>query len=150
MVQWASLLPSVKGIDCHDYQSIVIGKCILIDSFPQHIGQAAIFGSPSVKAMVTDNGYRWIACTVYCGRQRLSIDTSHNLWWPAMAIDGHSSAQSAVVHNLYGLTVSPVYCHTYNVVHYLVILKNKVLVIQSTLCDSNFIYLLSYARAAGD
>ena len=35
------------------------------------------------------DGYRWIACTIYCGRQWLSIDITHNLMWSAMAINGH-------------------------------------------------------------
>ena len=39
-------------------------------------------------------------------------DTSLNLWWPTMAIDGHS-AQSIVLDNVYQLTVSPIYC-TFN------------------------------------
>ena len=78
-----------------------------MDSFPQPIVWAAVFGSPLVKANVANNGYRWIACTIYCRRQWLSIDTSHNLWWPAMAIDGHNSAQSVVVENDYRLTASP-------------------------------------------
>ena len=70
-------------------------------------------------------GYRWIACTIYCGRQWLSIDISHNLLWPAMAIDRHL-AQSIVAdkdhrwtrftiyyiigyHNVYGSKISPAY-----------------------------------------
>ena len=47
--------------------------------------------------MVTGNGYRWIARTIYL-RSTMAIDTSRNLWWPAMAIDGHS-AQSIALDN---------------------------------------------------
>ena len=51
------------------------------------------------RSILKNNGHRRIACTIYCGRQRLSIDTLHNLW-SAMAIDGHST-QSVVMDNIY-------------------------------------------------
>ena len=38
------------------------------------------------------------------------MDSLHNLLRPAMAIDGHVSL-SIVVGDVYGLTVSPVYCY---------------------------------------
>ena len=51
-----------------------------------------------------------VACTIYCGRQWPSIDISHNLFWPAMTIDGRGSP-SIVFDHIYRSTISPVYCH---------------------------------------
>ena len=93
--------------------------CIPIDSFPQHtVVPAAVFGIPSMKAMVTlqwlsmvslylahyvciaiDKGNRQTPHTIYGGRKWPSIDTAvHNLlWWTLV----------------YRLTaVPPVYGHT--------------------------------------
>ena len=46
-------------------------QCTSMDSFPQHIVRAPVFGSPSVNYIVTDNGYRRVSCTFLCGRQWL-------------------------------------------------------------------------------
>ena len=52
------------------------------------------------ESIVDNNGHRWIACTIDCGRQWISIDTPHNKRSPAMAIDGHSTAQSSMIDNI--------------------------------------------------
>ena len=66
--------------------------------------------------------------------------SSHDPWWSAMGIDGHSSAQSIVVgqHDVYRVAASPVYCHTCNALS----TKNqsKAIYCSSLLCDSTAIY----------
>ena len=58
------------------------------------LSQLIVWASPSVKIFAADNGYRWIACTMYnsCCRQRLPIDHfQKKMLGRAMHIDGHSS-----------------------------------------------------------
>ena len=109
--------------------SIYCREWILTDCFPQRInmkilfGYVAIHGGPAVKTILAEKSYRGISRTIYCSRQRhrkTSIDTGtpHNRWWPAISVDGHSSAQSIVVAHADRLTASPIYCDTYDDVHY--------------------------------
>ena len=75
----------------------MLSSVLSIDIFlPQRVVWAVVYRwgcSPSGDGDVIYNGYQWIACTTYCGRQWLSIDTAHyTLLWLAMVIDGHSSS----------------------------------------------------------
>lgn len=47
--------------------------------------------------------------STYCGRQRLSVDTSHKLLWPAMTINGHSLQPIVGTQCPDRLTIPPVY-----------------------------------------
>ena len=81
--------------------SIVVGKvyrlaCSSIHCRPQCLSTAyapdILFRQecaevPGLKAIVTNNGYRRIACRIYCGRQWLSMNTFLDLLWSAMAVD---------------------------------------------------------------
>ena len=63
------------------------------------------------RSIVKSNGHGWIACTICCGQQWISIDTSHTLLWsPAMAIDGHGTQSVVVMDGIYRQTVLSVCC----------------------------------------
>ena len=87
MVQWTGLLSTESlsiGTFCDPLSSVMS-----IDRLrPQHIIQARVCWSTWVESyyhrqrLLMDR-----ACTIFCGRQLLSMNTFIDLLWPAMAID---------------------------------------------------------------
>ena len=73
---------------------------------------AMSIGGCSSKSTVTSNVYRYIACTIYCVRQRLSIDAFLNLLEQQRTVDGHR-LQSIVVGDVYRWTPSPTYFYVF-------------------------------------
>ena len=63
----------------------------------------------TIDPRISWDGYRRIVCTICCARQWPSIDISHNLLWPAMAINRHL-AQSIVAGNDPRQTYPIIYC----------------------------------------
>lgn len=92
--------------------SIIVGNVCRFGSLPQSIGAsnghrwiAGIFygGADNVhrwvlaQCIMVDTVYRWMDYTIYCHRQLLSIDTSHNQLWLAMTVNGHASYSNVFV-----------------------------------------------------
>ena len=64
-------------------------QCLSIGKLPNVLARQECAEVPRLKAIVTDDDYRNIACTIYCGLHWLSIDILFRQVCPEMAIDGH-------------------------------------------------------------
>lgn len=103
-----NLLRLGMATDGHGSQSIVANNIYRWTMLPDPmVGQQPI--AVFLETYCLDNVIYEVLFTIYCGRQWLSMDTSHKLLQPAMATDRHGP-QSIVAGNGHGWTRFTIYC----------------------------------------
>ena len=87
----------------------LLSPVISIDRYSQIQLSLTTFVDRFTHTRLTYNGYRWIGCSVYCGRQWPSMDAVNDLFSSTMSID-RQHHPSIVANEIYRWILFTIYC----------------------------------------